>query len=709
MSSLAEPFMPRGTFIPRIIRDVGACISCRRSGKRCDWNVDKCFTCQEDGLVCVQPINAYFNESEFEPPPATNNSRKRRRTSTQSDEISEVETVPELGSEQGPSADSDAETEILTGFGPQFGTQRRLQSVVERALEELAYWVSRRHGFQQHQLEQRQQETYNDDEELRRMDSVYHREQLRRIFQSQQRRLQQTVGYVRGPVFDISDPTVDPAIDPDHDYAAYYDYQYDLDSDGTLLSNAGRERKRSHTPYTLESTSRTSTVYQVKDTWIGKGEPPLAFRLKDFFDYMRECHLSHAPSSALPMCLLPSNDYAASEMLRYYYNRPTNRRAGPLPDINPINPKLADLAYSNPLVLQLIIAQRANHREVSSAMLPTGENADRFYAAAIAHFGPKIDSYLAGNEEDMLPLTLGSLILSLTERARLDKRGQAHNYPTAAKSILNMLITLPHAEICKNTPKMLLEYYMHTAVFACISADVSKAECLPFMSSKLQQAANALVCQSYVGKLCGTWFPILVLIQEVFQLGISMRAYADGPSGAPVPGPSTGYTPDHFATFGLLKEKIATCQLPEDRGLTNIEATALFRNAAMLYLWSLVEWPHAPKSSGSYTKLMIETYHDALLQLDRISEICSVNKALCWPLFIVGCFARKRESQARIEARLTNIANRFKVGNARESIFVLKHIWGLPREKRSPWMAHKSIRETKCWRGFSADYIPLLF
>ncbi|KAL6880942.1 fungal-specific transcription factor domain-containing protein [Trichoderma novae-zelandiae] len=514
----------------------------------------------------------------------------------------------------------------------------------------------------------------------------------RHITRAQRARLLQTPGHVQGPVGDAPGP----GGDQDHDYACYYDYHHDIDSDDGG-SSTGKGRKRSHTPYTLDSASRTSTVYQVKCTWDGQGAPPLSSRLDDFLAYMKECHLTHAPSAALPLSLLPANEYAASEMLAYYSRRPQECLTGPVPDLNPVNPKLVDLAYSNPLVLQLIIAQRANHREVSSAMLPTGERAESFYAAAIAEFGPKIDSYLAGHEQDMLPLALGSLVISLTERARLDKRGQAHNYPTAAKSILKMLVSLPHEEICKETPPMLLEYYMHSACFACIAADVTKAESMPFMSEALANAVDDLVAQNYVGKLCGTWLPIMVLIQSTFQLGMEMRPYAGGAPDAPAAGPSTGYTPNHFVTFGQIQERLFNFKPHSDRRCVSAEAATLFRNAAMLYLWSLLEWPHAAKEAGSYANHIESAYADALRQLDRISEISSVNKALCWPLLIVGCFAKTSRVKAVITSRLISISGRFKVGNALETLFVLQHIWSLPFARRSPWTAHKSIRHTKCY------------
>lgn len=305
---------------------------------------------------------------------------------------SESESESELEPDSELELESDAESDAEPDIGSQFNIAIQM---------ELCNMTSH--------LERQNQEDDDDSVDLDPNEAAILENLTRQLNRAQQTRLRQIPGYVQGPLGDVPGPDGDQ----DHDYACYYDYRYDIDSDDA--SSTGRDRKRSHTPYTLDATSRTSTVYQVKCTWDGQGPPPLSSRLNDFIAYMKECHLTHAPSAALPLSLLPQDDYTAAEMLQYYSKRPEDRQTKPVPDVNPVNPKLIDLAYSNSLVLQLIIAQRVNHRQVSSAMLPTGERAEGFYAAAIAEFGPMIDSYLAGNEQDMLPLTLASLVISLTE------------------------------------------------------------------------------------------------------------------------------------------------------------------------------------------------------------------------------------------------------------------------------------------------------
>ncbi|KAL7822803.1 hypothetical protein V8C26DRAFT_436933 [Trichoderma gracile] len=692
MSAAGEPLRPRGLLIPRVIRDPESCITCRRLGRRCKVGKPTCVTCEKFNLECIQPINNLFDENGVEFALNSGDGRKRHKTGPISQEAvggdagpasePESESEPEPEPESESESESDAESDI----GSQFNIAIQM---------ELCNMASH--------LEKENQEDDDDSVDFDPKEAAHLEDLTRQVNRAQQTRLRQIPGYVQGAVGDVPGPDGDQ----DHDYACYYDYRYDVDSDDA--SSTGRDRKRSHTPYTLDATSRTSTVYQVKCTWDGQGAPPLSSRLNDFIAYMKECHLTHAPSAAMPLSLLPQDDYTAAEMLTYYSKRPEDRQTKPVPELNPVNPKLIDLAYSNPLVLQLIIAQRVDHRPVSSAMLPTGERAESFYAAAIAEFGPMIDSYLAGNEQDMLPLTLASLVISLTERARLDKRGQAHNHPTAAKGILKALLTLPHKQICKEVPPVLLEYYMHAACFACVAADVTKAESIPFMSEALRDAVDDLVEAKYVGKLCGNWLPIMVVVQSIFELGMRMRPFADDASDFPAAGPSTGYLPNHFVTFGQIQERLTRFVPGKDPNCESVEAATVFRNAAMLYLWSLLEWPHASTPPGSYANFMDNSYKNALLHLTRISELSSINKVLCWPLLIIGCFAKTAKVKGILTSRLLSIAGRFKVGNALETLFLLQHVWGLPFERRNPWMVHKSIRETRCCGCVCSDCMTRLF
>ncbi|KAH6607355.1 hypothetical protein Trco_003668 [Trichoderma cornu-damae] len=517
------------------------------------------------------------------------------------------------------------------------------------------------------------------------------RERRKHHIRIQKRRLQQAPGHVLPPSDSLpseagvdQDQDQDDYAHQDHDYACYYDYGYDSMPSGDTSTDQIYIKPR----YTSECNpgQATPTVYRIKHTWTGAGDPPLASRLRDFFNYMKKCHLSSAPFAHLPLALLSSGEYCASEILNYYKNRSPG-----CSDIGPAKPRLFSLAFSNPLVMQLVIAHRANHREVSSAVLPTGESAERFYAAAISEFAPKIASYQAGNDEDMLPLTLGSIVLSLVEVARLDKRGQADDYASAAKDILRCLLTLPHAEICQDLPDYLVEHYVHASLFACLATNpANAASTVPFMSGKLREMANDLVACRYQGELCGSWLSIMVCVQDTFELAASVGFQGDGPSAA--------FDPHHFIIFGRIQARLLrfrTVRAPATYTY-KFEAASVFRTAALLYLWSLLESPLvANLKSSSVANTMAALVEDAHKQLQSLPENAPVNAGLCWPLFVIGCFTTHEYLKWSIRHRLGFIATYHKVGNALEALFLLQHVWKLPDGQRTPWKVWKYLLDSQ--------------
>lgn len=244
---------------------------------------------------------------------------------------------------------------------------------------------------------------------------------------------------------------------------------------------------------------------------------------------------------------------------------------------------------------------------------------------------------------------------------------------------------------------------MHTAMFACLAADITKAETIPFVSDAFQDVVDRLVARNYNGRLCGTWLPIMVSIHNIFTLGMSMRPYVIGPLKIPRPGPSMGYQPDHFVTFGRIQERLFHFAPALSEFNPDFEAGVLWRNAALLYLWSLLEWPHTAKPAGPYLEMIHNAFYETLQRLEEIEREDKVNKTICWPLLIVGCFAMERSDQHFIASRLLDISSRFKVGNALETYFVLRHVWSQPAVWRSPWLLRNSIRETQSWGIREAD------
>jgi len=117
----------------------------------------------------------------------------------------------------------------------------------------------------------------------------------------------------------------------------------------------------------------------------------------------------------MPMSLLPTHGHSSYELLSYYLSRTANSMGNGSTDVNPFVAKLVPLAFSNPLVLQLILAQSAAHRQASKEPDSSNEVAQRYYTDSLRMFRNVVGEYVGGKEENTLTLTVGSLILCLTE------------------------------------------------------------------------------------------------------------------------------------------------------------------------------------------------------------------------------------------------------------------------------------------------------
>lgn len=115
------------------------------------------------------------------------------------------------------------------------------------------------------------------------------------------------------------------------------------------------------------------------------------------------------------MSLLPSHGHDSFELLSYYLARTANSMGNGSTDINPFVAKLIPLAFSDPLVLHLILAQSAVHRQSSKECGSGGEVATRYYTDSLRMFRNLVGEYVSGKEGTNLVVTVGSLILCLTE------------------------------------------------------------------------------------------------------------------------------------------------------------------------------------------------------------------------------------------------------------------------------------------------------
>ncbi|KFG77556.1 putative C6 transcription factor [Metarhizium anisopliae] len=390
------------------------------------------------------------------------------------------------------------------------------------------------------------------------------------------------------------------------------------------------------------------------------------------------------------MSLLPSHGHDSFELLSYYLERTANSMGNGSTDINPFVAKLIPLAFSDPLVLHLILAQSAVHRQSSKQCVSGGEVATRYYADSLRMFRNLVGEYVSGKEGTNLVVTVGSLILCLTEVARGDVRGTIFDHLAASKSLLTSLLSQPRPEASDDLPDFLVEYYMHMVACSMISKD-ARGGSQPALSPAIENAAKQLLDKNYTGQLCGSWLEMLTLIPQVFQLGQSMLR-----TGA------ASATPDDIITFGLLQSQILGFAPSLLASTSSQLAGLVFKQAALLYLWSIFGTPQqAPARQTMHGDLMNGAVLEAVALLGQLPASERVNTSLCWPLTVVGCCTTSVDVQQALRARLETMIDTIGLGNMRQTLALLEHVWEQDPGDISPWTLRAVMQRYEIWISFA--------
>ncbi|KAF5254353.1 hypothetical protein FANTH_838 [Fusarium anthophilum] len=294
----------------------------------------------------------------------------------------------------------------------------------------------------------------------------------------------------------------------------------------------------------------------------------------------------------MPISMLPEQGHQSYELLSYYLSRTANSMGNGSTDVNPFIAKLIPLAFSKPLVLQLILAQSAAHRQASAERHPSDEIAQRYYTDSLRMFRNVVDEYVSGNAENTLILTVGSLIMCLTEVAKGDIHGTIFDHLSASKSLVSTLLTGTQNMVYDDLPDFLIEYYMHIAATSMISID-PQYNSQSLLSPDIEVRARNLVARKYVGQLCGCWLEILILISQIFHLGQVMSLpTADG---------EISPSPDNIVNFAFLQSQVmGFFPDPSVTPYTRL-AGLVWKQAALLYLWTVLGKPHQ-QPEGSFQR-----------------------------------------------------------------------------------------------------------
>ncbi|KAF4983909.1 hypothetical protein FZEAL_786 [Fusarium zealandicum] len=331
----------------------------------------------------------------------------------------------------------------------------------------------------------------------------------------------------------------------------------------------------------------------------------------------------------MPMSMLPQQGHQSYELLSYYLARTANSMGNGSTDTNPFISKLIPLAFSKPLVLQLILAQSAAHRQASAERHPSDEIAQRYYTDSLRMFRNVVDEYVSGNAENTLVLTVGSLIMCLTEVAKGDVHGTIFDHLTASRSLVSTLLTGAQTEVYDDLPDFLIEYYMHMAATSMISID-PQYNSQSLLSPDIEYRARELVARKYVGQLCGCWLELLILICQIFHLGQSMLSLVDGHTTSP--------SPDSIVNFAFLQSQVMGFFPDPSVSPYSRLAGLVWKQAVLLYLWAVLGTPHHQSNDSVHKALMDSAVTEAISLLDQFPATVRINTSLCWPLAVIGCY-----------------------------------------------------------------------
>ncbi|OAQ97311.1 hypothetical protein LLEC1_00070 [Akanthomyces lecanii] len=370
-----------------------------------------------------------------------------------------------------------------------------------------------------------------------------------------------------------------------------------------------------------------------------------------------------------PLSLLPDSGRESSDLLSYYLTRTANSMGNGSTDVNPFIAKLVPLAFANPLVLQLLLAQSASHRQSAEAGSLGTEVAHHYYTDSLRMFRNVVGEYVAGKEENTLALTVGSLILSLTEVARGDVHGTIFDHLRASESMLNLLLSRPQSEFPDDLPDFLVEFAIHMTVTSIMSTDPKRAP--PELSPTIEGLARGLISKGYVGQLSGCWLELLLLIPQVYHLGHRIIASrADGKLSPQA---------DDIITFGMLQSQIMAFFPDLAVNPYSRLAGLVFKQGVLLYLWSILGTPHQGHGNTAHVNLMASAVAETLSLLGQFPATLRINTSLCWPLTVIGCCTTDVD----------------------ETLILLEHIWTKSPEDVSPWKLSEVMQERQVWISFA--------
>lgn len=230
------------------------------------------------------------------------------------------------------------------------------------------------------------------------------------------------------------------------------------------------------------------------------------------------------------------------------------------------------------------------------------------------------------------------------------------------------------------------------AASSMISTDAQNTS-QSFFSLDIENLARSLVEKRYIGQLCGCWLELLLIIPRVFQLGQGILTSTEGKLAPP--------SASDIITFGFLQSQILA--FFPDPSVTPYSRLAglVFKQAVLLYLWSILGTPQQANGNLSHKELIHSAVLEAITLLNQFPASVRVNTSLCWPLTVIGCCTSDETIQQILRERLQTMVDTIGLGNMRETLTLLEHVWGERSEETSPWTLFKAMRKHQTWISFA--------
>lgn len=257
---------------------------------------------------------------------------------------------------------------------------------------------------------------------------------------------------------------------------------------------------------------------------------------------------------------------------------------------------------------------------------------------------------------------------------------------------MTSLITRGSTNAYGDLPDFLVEYYMHMAASGMISLD-AEYSIQSLISPDIEFLARSLLERKYVGQLCGCWLELLILIPQIFHLGQGMLSTMDSRPGL--------LSPDNIVKFGFLQSQVMGFFPDSSVTLYTRLAGLVFKQAVILYLWTIMGTPYQQPENSMHKALMDSAVADAITLLNQFPASARINTSLCWPLAVIGCCTIDPEVQQTLRDRLQTMLDTIGLGNMRQTLVLLEHVWRQSPETISPWTLCKSMRDHQIWISFA--------